>query len=181
MTCFHLLTSKHSKTRQFSPDTVSVGDLFIGAIFPGLLLVALYLIYIIFIAWTKPDVMPAMPKPEERNFFTWFKKITHALLPPIFLIIAVLGSIIVGIATPTEAASVGAVGAIVLALLNKRLDLECLQDVMRRTVRVTCMVFMIFIGASYFFISVSAATVVMTAVHELLTQVPGGVICCRYL
>jgi len=158
----------------FSPDTVSVGDLFVGAIIPGILLVGLYLLYIIFIAWTKPSAMPAIEKHEDLNFAVWFKRVSRALIPPILLIVVVLGSIIKGVATPTEAASVGAMGAILLALLNRRLDLKCLRDVMQRTVRVTCMVFMIFIGASIFSL-VFRGYGGDTAVHELLTQLPGGV------
>ncbi|MEM7401851.1 MAG: TRAP transporter large permease subunit [Pseudomonadota bacterium] len=157
----------------FSPDTVSVGDLFVGAVIPGLLLVVLYLIYVIFMAWTRPDAMPAIEKHEDINLTAWFKRITRALFPPILLIVAVLGSIIKGIATPTEAASVGAVGAILLAILNRRLDLQCLKDVMQRTVRVTCMVFMIFIGASIFSL-VFRGYGGDEAVHSLLTQLPGG-------
>jgi tripartite ATP-independent transporter DctM subunit len=157
----------------FTPDTVSVGDLFVGAIIPGLLLVGLYLVYLIFIAWTKPEAMPAIQKHEDINFAAWFKRVTQALVPPILLIIVVLGSIIKGVATPTEAASVGATGAILLALFNRRLDLQCLRDVLHRTVRVTCMVFMIFIGASIFSL-VFRGYGGDTAVHELLTQLPGG-------
>ena len=158
----------------FSPDTVSVGDLFIGAIIPGLLLVFLYLLYLIFIAWTKPEAMPAVNLHADTRFITWIKRILKGLLPPILLIVAVLGSIIKGIATPTEAASVGAIGAIFLALLNRRLDLMCLQDVMQRSVRVTCMVFMIFIGASIFSL-VFRGYEGDAAVHAFLTQLPGGV------
>lgn len=157
----------------FSPDTVSVGDLFVGAIIPGLLLVGLYLVYLIFIAWTRPAVMPAMQKHVDLNIAAWFARVTRALVPPILLIILVLGSIIKGVATPTEAASVGAVGALLLALLNRRLDMQCLKDVMQRTVRVTCMVFMIFIGASIFSL-VFRGYGGDTAVHQLLTQLPGG-------
>lgn len=157
----------------FSPDTVSVGDLFIGAVIPGLLLVALYLVYVIFIAWTRPDAMPAIEKHDDINLAAWFLRITSALVPPILLIVAVLGSIIKGIATPTEAASVGAVGAILLAMLNRRLNLQCLNDVMQRTVRITCMVFMIFIGASIFSL-VFRGYGGDEAVHSLLTQLPGG-------
>ena len=158
----------------FSPDTVSVGDLFIGAIIPGLLLVFLYLFYLVFVAWTKPDAMPAVNTRTHMSFLMWIKQIFKALLPPILLIVAVLGSIIKGIATPTEAASVGAIGAVILALLNRRLDLECLREVMQRSVRVTCMVFMIFIGASIFSL-VFRAYEGDAAVHAFLTQLPGGV------
>ncbi|MGI9227922.1 MAG: TRAP transporter large permease [Gammaproteobacteria bacterium] len=164
----------------FSPDTVSVGDLFIGAIIPGLLLVFLYLLYLIFIAWTKPEAMPAVNLQTDMRFITWVKRILKGLLPPILLIVAVLGSIIKGIATPTEAASVGAIGAIVLALLNRRLDLKCLQGVMQRSVRVTCMVFMIFIGASIFSL-VFRGYEGDAAVHAFLTQLPGGVFSAMFI
>ena len=120
----------------FSPDTVSVGDLFVGAVIPGLLLVALYLCYVMFTAWTRPESMPAIEKQNDINIIAWLIRISRALVPPILLIVAVLGSIIIGIATPTEAASVGAVGATILAMLNRRLNFQCLNDVMQRTVYV---------------------------------------------
>jgi len=164
----------------FSPDTVSVGDLFIGAIIPGLLLVFLYLLYLIFIAWKNPEAMPAVPQNTDMDLFTWVKRILRALIPPILLIVAVLGSIINGVATPTEAASVGAIGAIVLALLNRRLDLKCLQDVMQRSVRITCMVFMIFIGASMFSL-VFRGYEGDIAVNAFLTQLPGGVFSAMFV
>ena len=98
----------------FSPKTVSVGDLFAGALIPGLLLVALYMAYIVAVAFFKPSVMPAHVRgPEDKVSFV---HILHALLPPLFLIFAVLGSILGGYATPTEAAGVGAMGALMLAL-----------------------------------------------------------------
>ncbi|PLX35973.1 MAG: tripartite transporter [Hyphomicrobiales bacterium] len=97
----------------FSPETVSVGDLFAGALIPGLLLVGMYMLYQIFVAIFWPDTSPAMPE-EEAGSVT-LSQVLHALLPPIVLIVAVLGSILAGIATPTEAASVGAVGATLLA------------------------------------------------------------------
>ena len=157
----------------YSPDTVSVGDLFVGAIIPGLLLVVLYLLYLVLISWTKPETMPVVNQHTQLELSTWIKRILHALVPPILLIVAVLGSIIKGVATPTEAASVGAVGAFLLALFYRRLDLNCLRDVMRRTVRITCMVFMIFIGASIFSL-VFRGYGGDTAVHSLLVQLPGG-------
>ena len=96
----------------FSPDVVSVGDLFAGALIPGLLLVGLYIAYQVFIAITRPDQAPAAPAPEDG---TDWGAIARALLPPLFLIVAVLGSILAGLATPTEAAAIGAVGATFLA------------------------------------------------------------------
>ena len=157
----------------FSPDTVSVGDLFVGAVIPGLLLVFLYLLYVVFMGWYKPQLMPAAVQRAKIDFWSWTRRIAHVLVAPILLIVAVLGSIIKGVATPTEAASVGAVGAIVLALLNRKLDINCLREVMRRTTQVTCMVFMIFIGASVFSL-VFRGYGGDTAVHALLTQLPGG-------
>ena len=101
----------------WSPEPVSVGDLFAGALIPGLCLVGLYIVYIMFVAWLRPKAAPAIPKDEDSmgEVENLFRKALHALIPPIVLIVAVLGSILAGIATPTEAASVGAVGAILLA------------------------------------------------------------------
>ena len=100
----------------FSPETISVGDLFAGGLFPGLLLVALYLAYLIVLAVVRPSAMPAPPRREvtEENAALW-RHLAEALMPPVALIVAVLGSILGGIATPTEAAAVGAVGAVMLA------------------------------------------------------------------
>ncbi len=97
----------------FSPDTVSVGDLFAGALLPGLMLVGLYIAYQILMAVVKPESSPAMPAEEGKPITV--ARLFHALFPPIVLIVSVLGSILAGIATPTEAASVGAVGATLLA------------------------------------------------------------------
>lgn len=98
-----------------SPETMSVGDIFAGALLPGLMLVGLYMAYIVFVAITKPDAAPAFSKDEIGDRKELFKEAIRALLPPLSLMIAVLGSILAGIATPTEAAAVGAIGAILLA------------------------------------------------------------------
>ena len=156
----------------FSPDTVSVSDLFTGAIIPGLLLVALYIIYLMFVAVTKADHMPAVDRTEKHS--SLLADSMRALLPPIGLIVAVLGSIIGGFATPTEAASVGAIGALILAAANRRLDKPCLTYVVQNTVRVTCMVFAISIGASLFSL-VFRGYGGDDAVHTFLSQLPGGV------
>jgi len=154
----------------FSPETVSVGDLFLGAVIPGLMLVAMYLIYIMITARIKPA---AMPLTQGDNESPGLIKILKALLPPLFLILAVLGSIITGIATPTEAASVGAVGALLLAAINRQLNLERLREVMRTTVSVTSMVFMILIGAALFSL-VFRGFDGDEAVHQILNNLPGG-------
>jgi len=134
----------------FSPDTISVGDLFVGALIPGLLLVVLYILYLIGIAVFKPKAMPATKvlKADYDNHL--LLDVVISLLPPLVLIFAVLGSIIGGLATPTEAASVGAVGAMFLAATKKQLSLAHLTDTVRSTTRISSMVFMILIGASLF-------------------------------
>lgn len=130
----------------FQPDTVSVGDLFMGALVPGLLLVALYAAYVFATAWRSPERAPAI---EVHNRMSALQLCT-ALIPPIGLIGCVLGSILAGIATPTEAAGVGAAGATLVAALRGQLDRKRLGDVCRETLNATCMVFMILIGAAVF-------------------------------
>jgi len=165
-----------STMNNFSPDTVSVGDLFAGALIPGLILVGLYLVYLITIAILKPDAMPAIPK-AERNISgqqLLFKTLT-SLVPPILLIVLVLGSIFIGAAVAYEAASVGAIGAIVLAAINGKLkNLEILREVMRSTVKISSMVFLIFIGAMLFTATFKGFGG-NEIIESLLSDLPGGV------
>ncbi|TVP71761.1 MAG: TRAP transporter large permease subunit [Rhodobacteraceae bacterium] len=156
----------------FAPKTVSVGDLFAGAMIPGLLLVALYIGYIIFKAIFDPESCPATPVPPEEKQGLW-KEILFALIPPLLLIMAVLGSILGGIATPTEAASVGAVGATLLAAIRWRLSLSVFTEVARRTAVITSMIFIILFGASVFAI-VFRQMGGDNLVREFLTSMPGG-------
>jgi tripartite ATP-independent transporter DctM subunit len=158
----------------FSPETVSVGDLFAGALIPGLILVGLYLLYLIGLAIWKPQQVPAQPALNDAGKPSLLE-VVGVLLPPLFLIIAVLGSILAGMATPTEAASVGAVGAIVLALSRKTLTWPLLQEVMESTVRISSMVFLIFVGASIFSL-VFRGFGGDELVHQALTDLPGGVV-----
>jgi tripartite ATP-independent transporter DctM subunit len=158
----------------FSPETVSVGDLFAGALIPGLILVGLYLLYLIGLAIWKPQQVPAQPTLNDAGKPSLLE-VVGVLLPPLFLIIAVLGSILAGMATPTEAASVGAVGAIVLALSRKTLTWPLLQEVMESTVRISSMVFLIFVGASIFSL-VFRGFGGDELVHQALTDLPGGVV-----
>lgn len=158
----------------FSPETVSVGDLFAGALIPGLLLVTLYMVYLALTAWLRPDVMPAHEVNAGSGLVTP-GRILAALFPPLILISAVLGSILGGIATPTEAAGVGAAGALLLALQRKTLSMARLREIMRGTLRVSSMVFMILIGASIFslvFRGFGGDDGVRTVLHGL----PGGVV-----
>ncbi len=157
----------------FSPDTVSVGDLFVGALIPGLGLVALYVIYLLGLAIVRPDSMPARP-PESADERVSLIQVLLALLPPLGLILAVLGSILGGFATPTEAAGVGAVGALILALPKRAFSFARLIEVMQRTVRVSSMVFLILIGASLFSL-VFRGYGGDRLIQDLLLSLPGGV------
>jgi tripartite ATP-independent transporter DctM subunit len=130
----------------FIPKTVSVGDLFIGALIPGMILVSLYILYLLIYAHLRPNHAPAAEHLEPVSY----RALLSGLVPPILLIVAVLGSILAGAATPTEAAGVGAVGALILATAKNALTWQRLQEVVIDTTRVTCMVFMILIGASVF-------------------------------
>ncbi len=158
----------------FAPETVSVGDLFSGALIPGLILVGAYVAYILFVAWRQPERVPGLTAAEfaERPPIG---RLLLALAPPVTLIVLVLGSIMGGIATPTEAAAVGAVGALLLALLKRRLNMSVLHESLQATLRVTAMVFMIFIGASIFSL-VFRGFGGDALVHDLLSGLPGGAI-----
>jgi tripartite ATP-independent transporter DctM subunit len=159
----------------FSPKTVSVGDLFAGALLPGLLLVSLYLLYLTYIANTRRNALPTATDEQLQSSggITLAVRVLRGLLPPLLLIVAVLGSILAGIATPTEAASVGAVGAMLLANLRGQFNIKILGEVTRSTTRITCMVFMILIGASVFSL-VFRGFGGDVVVEALLTDLPGG-------
>ena len=131
---------------------VSVGDLFTAALLPGVLLVGLYIVYILIKAWLDPESAPEIPEEEIAAFKqdNFILKVIKAFVLPLFLIIAVLGSILGGYATPTEAAAVGALGATLLTLLQGKFTLEVLKAVMRETTHLTCMVFIILLGATTF-------------------------------
>jgi tripartite ATP-independent transporter DctM subunit len=156
----------------FSPKTVSVGDLFAGALIPGLLLVLLYVLYIVGVAYFRPEVMPAHRlEPDEQVSFA---KLLRALFPPLLLIVAVLGSILRGIATPTEAAGVGGMGALILAMVRRQLTMERLHEIMQSTLRISSMVFLILIGASVFSL-VFRGYGGDDGVRAILGSLPGGV------
>jgi tripartite ATP-independent transporter DctM subunit len=131
---------------------VPVGDLFMGAVLPGMVLVALYVLYILVVCLVKPKWAPPIPRAELAALTprVLVNKISRALFPPLFLIVAVLGSIFAGIASPTEAAAVGAVGATLLTIANRKFSKKILHDVMHSTLQLTCMVFIILVGAAAF-------------------------------
>lgn len=127
-------------------QTVSVGDLFVGSLVPGFVLVGLYLSYLLFIGWRNPSKCPP-PEDESGSIGT---SMLGAIVPPLALITVVLGSIILGAATPTEAAGVGAVGAMILASYKSALDTLVIKEIARSTMETTSMVFLILIGAALF-------------------------------
>lgn len=154
----------------FSPETLSVGDLFVGALIPGLVLVSLYLLYMLLVARWRPALAPAAPSEERIST----GRLWLSLVPVSALIILVLGSILMGIATPTEAAGVGALGAALLALFKGKLDLARLKEVARSTTMTSAMIFTILIGASLFslvFRGFGGEELVEGFFHQL----PGGV------
>lgn len=155
----------------FSPETISVGELFAGALLPGLMLVSLYMFYLVLVAYFKPSLMPKVEQKHDENVSLLY--ILSLLAGPLLLIVAVLGSILMGLATPTEAAAVGATGAMFLALLQKQLSLEILRGVVYQSARVSAMVFMILIGASLFSL-VFRGYGGDEYVQSLLTDLPGG-------
>ncbi|MBU2710851.1 TRAP transporter large permease [Zooshikella harenae] len=158
----------------YSLKTVSVGDLFVGALIPGLLLVFFYVIFQFILALIKPETSPAIDRQELYRRANGKTSLLSNLLPPLFLIAAVLGSILAGIATPTEAAGVGALGATLLAFIKKQLNIKQLSEVVQSTTKVTCMVFMILIGASIFSL-VFRAYGGDDVIHHFFQTMPGGV------
>ena len=154
----------------FNPKTVSVGHLFAGAIIPGLVLVLLYTLYIVSTATLSPEKAPPVKVDNIR-----FTLILSSIFPPLFLILAVLGSILGGVATPTEAAGVGAMGALGLAASRLELSLRQLKEIALTTTKITSMVFFILIGASMFSL-VFRGYGGDELVHAWLAGLPGGVI-----
>ena len=149
---------------------VPVGRLFMGAVGPGMLLVFMFLLYIAIKAWLSPDVAPAIQVSGHDNSII---KAVITLLPPLLLVMCVLGSIFFGIASPTESAALGALGAIILAALHKKLTLKNLMEAMQLTTRLTSMVFLILIGARAFSL-VFQGMGGNRLVFDVMTNLPGG-------
>ncbi len=155
---------------------ISVGDLFIGALVPGLALASLYGLYAFGTAFLWPESAPALPE-ETRDVapMQLLRRVFLVMLPPLILIVLVLGSIFAGIATPTEAGALGAVGAIALAAANGRLSMEALRDTMDETMRLTSMVMFLLVGSTAFAL-VFRGLGGDFWIEGLLTNLPGGVI-----
>jgi tripartite ATP-independent transporter DctM subunit len=156
------------KLNVFQPKTISVGDLFVGALIPGLLLVSFYIMYLLVYARMRPQNAPA----TDRDAVDW-GALLMGLLPPLALIAIVLGSILVGAATPTEAAGIGAMGALLLAYAKGQMDSQRLREAVTSTLEVTCMVFLILIGAAVFSL-VFRGFGGEELIHGFFQQLPGG-------
>ena len=128
---------------------ISLGDLFMGALFPGLVLGALYIVFIIVYGLINPKAMPVPPK-HDKITWTVVREVLLSVIPPMFLILLVLGSIFAGIATPTEASGLGALGATLLALFNGKLSYKVLKEVSRSTMNTTGYIVGIFVAANFF-------------------------------
>ena len=155
---------------------IPVGDLFIGALVPGIALAVMYAIYAAGVAYFQPERAPALPI-EARSLtrVDLLKRVIFVMMPPLLLILLVLGSIFAGIATPTEAGALGALGAILLAAVNGRLTLEALKKTMDETMRLTSMVMLLLIGSTAFALVFRGLSGDLW-IEGLLTNLPGGVV-----
>ena len=155
--------------------SISVGDLFVGSLVPGLMLAGMYALYVVGIAYLRPEQAPAMPK-SERDALSrsaLLGQVFRALLTPLVLILVVLGSIFAGIATPTEAGALGAVGAMLLAIVNGRFSFQALRGTMEETAKLTTMVVFLLIGSTLFSL-VFRGVYGDVWIEDLLTNLPGG-------
>ncbi|MBK6741229.1 MAG: TRAP transporter large permease subunit [Haliea sp.] len=157
------------KMHVLNPKTISVGDLFVGALLPGLALIGLYILYLMVMARLKPESAP--PSNLEPIGAV---QVLRGLAPPLLLISVVLGSIMAGVATPTEAAGIGAIGALLLAYAKGQMNLARLRDTVQNTLEVTCMVFMILIGAAVFSL-VFRGFGGEELIHTFFNSLPGGI------
>jgi tripartite ATP-independent transporter DctM subunit len=153
---------------------VSVGDLFMGSLVPGLMLAGMFAVYVALIAWLRPEWAPALPA-EERDLVgaDLFRQVVWVLVPPLVLILLVLGSIFAGVATPTEAGALGAVGAMALAAASGRLELSAVREAAQHTTQLTAMVVFLLIGSTAFAL-VFRGLYGDVWVEDLLTNLPGG-------
>ncbi len=155
---------------------ISVGDLFVGALVPGLLLASLYALYAFGVALLSPEKAPSLPKSERTvKGLALARRVFFVMLPPLALILIVLGSIFVGVATPTEAGALGALGAVFLSLVNGRLTMRSLKETMAETTRLTAMIMMLLIGSTAFALVFRGLNGDLW-IEGILTNLPGGII-----
>jgi tripartite ATP-independent transporter DctM subunit len=156
---------------------ISVGDLFKASVTPGLLLALAFSAYVISVAWLRPELAPALPKSLRQEITTaqLLRRVVKVLIPPLALVLIVLGSIFAGIATPTEAGALGALGSMLIAALAGRFSLQALRETMQSTLQLTAMVLFLLIGSTAFAL-VFRGLDGDVWIHELLTNLPGGLI-----
>lgn len=153
---------------------IPVGDLFQAALAPGLVLIGCYVVYILIYAWLKPEAAPALPMDEDvQHRHEMYIRALKAIVPPLALILVVLGSIFAGVATPTESSALGGVGALVLAVLYRQFSWGMVYESAQETVKITAMVFAILLGATAFSMAFSY-TGGDYIVEEILSDLPGG-------
>ncbi len=156
----------------YAADPITVVEIFTGAIIPGLMLAAAYLLWVIYIAWRHPARVPPMDMTDEDRR-TLGKRMLKSMFPPLILIVAVLGSILLGIATATESATVGAMGALLLAAQRKQVNVDTLRHACRATMSMSSMIFLILIGAAIFSLVFRGLGGEKLA-EDVLSQLPGG-------
>jgi len=154
---------------------VSVGKLFLGALTPGVGLALLFALYLMILARLRPELAPALPAQEREAVQDLRRQVLLVLIPPLFLILVVLGSIFAGVATPTEAGALGAVGAMLLAKMHGRLSRQTHAETMHETLRLTCMVVFLLVGSTAFALVFRGLNGDIW-IEELLTNLPGGLI-----
>ena len=154
---------------------IPVGDLFIGSLIPGLMMATAFALHVLIVAFLKPEVAPALPTSVRIGGQKLFVRVITVMLPPLLLIMVVLGSIFFGIATPTEAGALGSVGAIVLAAVNRQLSWSALREVCDATMRITTMVMFILLGSTAFSL-VFRGLGGDRFMENLLMEIPGGTI-----
>jgi tripartite ATP-independent transporter DctM subunit len=153
---------------------ISVGALFLGALIPGLMLATMYAIYVVIVAVVRPEAAPALPHAmRDISGRELGRQVALVLMPPLVLILLVLGSIFAGIATPTEAGAVGAVGAMLLAATRRRLDLRVIREAAAETAKLTTMVVFLLIGSTMFALVFRGMSGDIW-IEQLLTNLPGG-------
>jgi len=153
---------------------VSVGDLFVGSLLPGIALAGMYAAYVVLVAIFRPEAAPALPVQERpESLAALAGQVVKVMIPPLVLILLVLGSIFAGVATPTEAGALGACGAMALALVNRRLDLAALRASVQETALLSAMVVFLLIGSTAFSL-VFRGLYGDIWIHDLLTNLPGG-------
>ncbi len=152
---------------------IPVGDLFQAAVMPGLILIGIYVVYILAYSFIKPEAAPAIPMESDETKREMYIKALKSIIPPLALILVVLGSIFAGIATPTESSALGGVGAVILSVLYRQFSWKMLYESSKETVKITAMVFAILLGATAFSMAFTY-TGGDYIVEEVLSNLPGG-------